>query len=106
MLVPNTAHCSVEFHRWAIRSIPRRDGRRFTDAVAEPVAVPVLQVHGVRDGAVLPSSVDGSEEYAAAGYTRIDLEGVGHFPHEEDPERFNAELIAWLEGLAQVPDRT
>ena len=50
---------------------------------------------------MLPSSVDGSEEYAAAGYTRVDLEGVGHFPHEEDPERFNAELIAWLEGLAQ-----
>jgi pimeloyl-ACP methyl ester carboxylesterase len=103
MLTPNTAHCSVEFHRWAIRSIPRRDGRRFTDAVAEPVRVPVLQVHGARDGAVLPSSVDGSEEYAAAGYVRLDLDGVGHFPHEEDPARFDAALIDWLEGLAQRP---
>lgn len=100
MLVPNTAHCSVEFHRWAIRSLPRRDGRRFTDTVSEPVGVPVLMVHGSRDGAVLPSSIDGSERYAGAGYTRVNLDGVGHFPHEEDPPRFDAALLAWLEGLA------
>jgi len=99
MLVPNTAHCSVEFYRWAVRSIPRRDGRRFQAAVAAPVEVPVLQVHGVRDGAVLPRSVDGSEAYAGAGYTRVDLEGVGHFPHEEDPDAFDAALLPWIETL-------
>jgi len=99
MLVPNTAHCSVEFHRWAIRSIPRRDGRRFQAAVAEPVAAPVLQLHGERDGAVLPASVDGSERYATA-YERIDLPGVGHFPHEEDPAGFDAVLIPWLDRVS------
>jgi pimeloyl-ACP methyl ester carboxylesterase len=99
MLVPNTAHCSVEFHRWAIRSIPRRDGRRFTDSIAEPVGVPVLQVHGRDDGAILLTSVDGSEAYAGAGYTRVDLDGVGHFPHEEDPEQFDAALLPWLEQI-------
>jgi pimeloyl-ACP methyl ester carboxylesterase len=99
MLVPNTAHCSVEFHRWAIRSVPRRDGRRFQSAVAVPVAVPVLQIHGVDDGAVLIESVDGSEDYAAAGYTRVDLPGVGHFPHEEDPSAFDAALLPWIETL-------
>jgi len=99
MLVPNTAHCAVEFHRWAIRSIPRRDGRRFQSAVAAPVQVPVLQIHGRRDGAVLPSSVNGSEHYAAAGYSRVDLDGVGHFPHEEDPDAFDAVLLPWIETL-------
>jgi pimeloyl-ACP methyl ester carboxylesterase len=97
MLVPNTAHCSVEFHRWAIRSIPRRDGRRFVDTVAEPVGVPVLQVHGLDDGAVLPRSVDGSEQYAGAGYERVDLPGVGHFPQEEAPAAFDEALVGWLD---------
>ncbi|MGD9956666.1 MAG: alpha/beta fold hydrolase [Candidatus Nanopelagicales bacterium] len=97
MLVPNTAHCSVEFHRWAIRSIPRRDGRRFQAAVAEPVVVPVLQIHGLHDGAILPSSVEGSKEYAGAGYDLAELEGVGHFPQEEDPAAFDAVLLPWLD---------
>jgi len=99
MLVPNTAHCSVEFHRWAVRSVPRRDGRRFQSAVAAPVPVPVLQIHGIDDGAVLRASVDGSEAYAGAGYTRVDLPGVGHFPQEEDPGAFDAALLPWIETL-------
>jgi pimeloyl-ACP methyl ester carboxylesterase len=103
MLVPNTAHCSVEFHRWAVRSLPRRDGRRFQAAVAQPVTAPVLQVHGERDGAVLPGSVDGSERYAGGGYERVDLPGVGHFPHEEDPGAFDAVLLPWLRALHEAP---
>jgi pimeloyl-ACP methyl ester carboxylesterase len=99
MLVPNTAHCSVEFHRWAVRSIPRRDGRRFQATVAVPIAVPVLQVHGREDRAVLPSSVDGSEAYVSATYTRVDLPHVGHFPQEEDPAAFDAVLLPWLAAL-------
>ena len=99
MLVPNTAHCSVEFHRWAVRSLPRRDGRAFQSVVGVPIAVPVLQVHGRNDGAVLPSSVDGSEAYVKATYTRVDLPDVGHFPQEEDPAAFDAVLIPWLVGL-------
>lgn len=98
MLIPNTAHCSVEFHRWAVRSLPRRDGRRFQAAVADPVRVPVLQVHGERDGAILPRSVDGSEAYATA-YDRVDLPGTGHFPHEEDAAAFDDVLLPWLRGL-------
>ena len=99
MLVPNTAHCSVEFHRWAVRSIPRSDGRRFQTMVATPVKTPVLHIHGVNDGAILPRSVDGSEHYAARSYQRVDIDGVGHFPHEEDPEQFNRILLTWLEQL-------
>ena len=99
MLVPNTAHCSVEFHRWAMRSLPRRDGRRFQSTVAVPVTVPVLQVHGSNDRAVLASSVDGSEAYVTAAYTRVELPDVGHFAHEEDPVAFDAILLPWLAGL-------
>ena len=31
------------------------------------------------------------------------LDGVGHFPHEEDPERFDRELLSWLRD--PEPDR-
>ena len=100
MLIPNTAHCSVEFHRWAVRSIPRRDGRRFQAAVAQPVRPPVLQIQGSADGAILSRSIDGSEHYARV-YERVDMNGVGHFPHEEDPSSFNAILLDWL---ARIPN--
>ena len=96
MLIPNTAHCSVEFHRWAVRSIPRRDGRQFQAAVAQPVSPPVLQIHGVNDGAILPRSLIGSESYAGGSYRRMDMANVGHFPHEEDPAGFNNILLEWL----------
>ena len=96
MLIPNTAHCSVEFHRWAVRSIPRRDGRRFQEVVAKPVSIPVLHIHGLNDGAILPRSLQGSEHYAADSYHREEMAEVGHFPHEEDPQRFNDILLTWL----------
>ena len=67
--------------------------------------MPVLQMHGVDDGAVLLSSVDGSEDYAVGGYTRVDLEGVGHYPHEEDPEAFDAVLLPWLASLPGLEAR-
>lgn len=98
MLTPATAHCAVEFHRWALRSIPRPDGRRFVAAATELVTVPVLQVHGSRDPSILASTVDGSQAYVVADYQRVDLD-CGHFPQEELPDQFNTALLHWLAKL-------
>lgn len=98
MLTPATAHCAVEFHRWALRSVLRRDGRRFANAIREPVGVPVLQVHGRHDPSILLSTVDGSEEQVSGPYTRVDLD-CGHLPHEERPDEFSGVLLDWLRGL-------
>ena len=98
MLLPGTAYGALEFYRWALRSIPRRDGRRFVAAALEPVTVPVLQVHGRLDPAILPATVDGSEQHVSASYKRVDLE-CGHFPHEEVPDSFHAALLPWLSDL-------
>ena len=33
------------------------------------------------------------------------LEGVGHCPHDEAPEAFEALLLSWLEGLQTEPQK-
>ncbi len=93
-----TAHTAVEYHRWAVRSAFRPDGLSFMSLMEAPVQRAVLQVHGAYDPMVLPSSVDGSEDYVRGDYSRVDLD-AGHFPHEESVEDFNAALIDWLRGL-------
>jgi pimeloyl-ACP methyl ester carboxylesterase len=96
MLHLNTAHCALEYHRWAVRSIPRPDGIRFVRRMKDPVWAPVMQVQGAADPTVLPSSARGSEVYVQGPYTWLELDGCGHFPHEEQPDRFHSELIDWL----------
>ena len=91
-----TAHCAVEYHRWAVRSFLRTDGRRYARRMEAPIEVPVLQIHGAQDPSVLISTVRGSDEWVAGRYELLELDGVGHFPHEENPERFNAALLSWL----------
>jgi pimeloyl-ACP methyl ester carboxylesterase len=93
-----TAHTSVEYHRWAVRSTLRPDGLSFMSLMEAPVQRRVLQLHGAHDPMVLASSVDGSDEYVRGDYQRVDFES-GHFPHEETPEQFTAALLTWLETL-------
>ncbi len=93
-----TAHTAIEYHRWAVRSSIRPDGITYMSLMEAPVQRSVLQVQGEFDPMILASSVDGSDRYVRAPYTRIDL-STGHFPHEEQPELFNAALIEWLGAL-------
>ena len=94
--IPGVAHCALEYHRWAVRSIPRPDGLRFARRMKAPVRVPVLHLHGGRDRAMLASSAAGSERYVEAEYRWEILPACGHFPHEEDPARINELLLPWL----------
>jgi len=94
--VPHTAHCAVEYHRWALRSIPRRDGRGFAARMALPITVPVLQIHGQDDPSILLSTIAGSHEHVKAPYALRVLPDVGHFPQEEAAADTNALLLSWL----------
>jgi pimeloyl-ACP methyl ester carboxylesterase len=96
MLHLNTAHCALEYHRWALRSIPRPDGIRYVRRMRDPIWAPVLHVQGAADPIVLPSSARGSEAYVRGPYRWLELDGCGHFPHEEQAGAFQAELIDWL----------
>ena len=90
-----TAHLSLEFFRWAVRSLPRPDGRHAAAGMRKPVTVPVLQLHGAADSCTLPSTARRSGRHVDAEYQWHLLEDVGHFPQDEAPERVSAELIDW-----------
>ena len=100
MLGHASAHCALEYHRWAFRSVPRSDGRRFARLMRSTVHAPVLQVHGELDRSISEQSARGSEEHVWGDYQFRVMAGVGHFPHEEAPAEFNALLVDWLRRLA------
>jgi pimeloyl-ACP methyl ester carboxylesterase len=85
MQIPGVAHSSLEWYRWAIRSLTRPSGQRFLRLMGRGVEAPVLQLHGTADGCLLPGTAQGSGRYAHGGYALHVLDGVGHFPHQEVP---------------------
>ena len=99
MRVPFVAHSSMEYYRWAIRSVPRRDGRRFAAAIQDQIAVPVLQLHGELDEFVLPATAIASHQRAGAGLSYELIPGAGHFLPEEAPAQVTEALLTWLQGL-------
>ena len=99
MLVPGVAHSALEYFRWAVRSQLRGDGRRFAEAMSDPVTVPVLQAHGALDPYLLESTALASWPWLGPRPVYQRFDAVGHFPHQEDPARFNETLVAFLHGL-------
>ena len=73
----------------------RKDGRRFAESLRAPVRAPVLQLHGDFDTCVLPSTAQGSGQFVSGRYEWQLLDGVGHYPHNEVPERISGELLRW-----------
>jgi pimeloyl-ACP methyl ester carboxylesterase len=97
MRIPGVPHSSMEYFRWVVRSFFRPDGWRMAREMGELVRVPTLQLQGIRDRCVLPSSAEASEQYVAAPYRLDVLPDVGHYPHQEDPATTNAALLDWLQ---------
>jgi pimeloyl-ACP methyl ester carboxylesterase len=53
----------------------------------ERLAVPTLMIQGSADTCDGPQESEGLDQYFAAGYRRLVLAGVGHFPHREASEK-------------------
>jgi pimeloyl-ACP methyl ester carboxylesterase len=96
MCLPSVAHSALEYHRWLIRSRFRPDGWRYSRSMRFPIQAPTLHLHGALDTCMLPSAARGSGRYVEAPYRWRLIDGAGHFPHEEVPERFGTELCSWL----------
>jgi pimeloyl-ACP methyl ester carboxylesterase len=99
----NTAYCAAEYQRWFVRSMVRPDGMRFRRRLQTPVSAPVLQVHGAVDSCFPPEFAQGSSRHVMGPYRWRLIDGVGHFPQEEAPDRFTEELLHWLSDAE--PDR-
>lgn len=60
---------------------------------SDPITVPSLYVHGARDGCIGLEVSDGMDSMFTGGFSRLVLEGAGHFTHLEAPEAFNAAVL-------------
>lgn len=98
--LPFAAHSQMEQLRWLVRSRPRPDGLRYREAVEDPVAVPVLSLHGRLDGNLPPRACRRDGEMVAGPYSRVVVDGAGHFLPEEAPDQVTDLLQRWLAGLA------
>jgi pimeloyl-ACP methyl ester carboxylesterase len=96
MALPFVAHSAAEYYRWVVRSQVRPDGWRFAKRVRSPLQVPVLQLHGADDRAVLPEIMPGSAAYCAGPFESHLVARAGHFLPEEAPGAVNDRLVDWL----------
>lgn len=99
--VPFAAHSQLEQVRWLVRARPRIDGRRYLAVFDDARPVPVLQVHGERDGVRSPTAaaLHRRSRRLASPYRWELLQGVGHYPAEQAPEAVDELLLDWLAGV-------
>jgi pimeloyl-ACP methyl ester carboxylesterase len=64
---------------------------------AQSISVPTLMIQGGADGVTLAETTAGKGPYFTGGYARHVLDGVGHFPTREAPERVNKLLLEFLQ---------
>jgi pimeloyl-ACP methyl ester carboxylesterase len=95
-----SSHCALEYHRWLVRSRVRQDGRRFGRAMRTVIEQPVCCVSGADDRVVPASGMERSRRWTGSDVVHHLVPGVGHFPHEEDPDRFTGLLLSWLASRA------
>lgn len=99
MEVPFVAHTSLEYFRWAVRSLPRTDGRRFAAALEQPIEIPVLQLHGGLDAYILSQTAEASAVWVTGDYQSRTFPSAGHFLPEEAPDDVARALVDWLAKL-------
>jgi pimeloyl-ACP methyl ester carboxylesterase len=72
------------------------DARRIRALRATKTAVPTLSLHGSNDGASDPAAWRRTSGGYSGPYEEIEVQGVGHFLHNEVPERFATEVLRFL----------
>ncbi len=99
MQVPFVAHTSVEYFRWALRSVPRADGRRFARVARRPVTVPVLHLRGSADPWFPQDRPWQPPAWVVGGFEQHVVPLAGHYLPEEAADDVTAHLRGWLQDL-------
>ena len=77
----------------------QQSSSRYRRALRQPIAVPLLSIHGQEDQLVPLPAMAAAEKWVNARHDLISLPGVGHLPQEEDPAAVTAAMIDWLRAL-------
>ncbi|MDQ1539016.1 MAG: hypothetical protein QOE58_3409, partial [Actinomycetota bacterium] len=64
-----------------------------------PITVPVLQLQGEQDRAMVPALAAMSSAYVQGSFEQHFIADAGHFLPEEAPSAVNAHLVRWLHSL-------
>ena len=84
--------------RWAEADKDPRYAKLDAQAhAAQSIGVPTLMIQGGADSVTLAETTAGKGPYFTGGYTRHVLDGVGHFPTREAPDRVNKLLLEFLQ---------
>jgi pimeloyl-ACP methyl ester carboxylesterase len=95
MLWPSP-HCAMEYQRMFVRDRFRGSGRGYRRALRAGVAAPVLAVSGSLDRVVPPTAAAAAGRWVHGPFEVHTLPGVGHLPHEEEPEALLTVILDWL----------
>jgi pimeloyl-ACP methyl ester carboxylesterase len=87
---PDWAHITLNAYRsrWVPGEAtdPRYEALQQRLHEIEYLATPTLLIQGGADTCDGPQESEGLDHYFTAGYQRLVLDGVGHFPHREAPQ--------------------
>ncbi len=84
----------LEYYRAMVR--PLAGLRARLSEARGRIETPLLQLHGARDGCVLPPHDPEEDERYFCARTLEIVPNTGHFLHLEDPAAIAARLAAWL----------
>ncbi|MFW2388494.1 MAG: alpha/beta fold hydrolase [Polyangiales bacterium] len=65
---------------------------------AGPIPVPMLYLHGERDGCVGVELTEGQERHYGAMFETVKLSDAGHFLHLERPAEVDGAILRWFGG--------